>query len=69
VNSPQPPTKRHQSSQVSKSAIAVMLVVLGTLALLAIFANVQRFRRGDVETVVVKPLISPTPQSNPQGVN
>ncbi len=46
-----------------------MLVVLGTLALLAIFANVQRFQRGDVETVVVKPLISPTPQSNPQGVN
>jgi len=44
-------------------------VVIGTLALLAIFANVQRFRRGDVETVVVRPPISPTPQSNPQGAN
>jgi hypothetical protein len=46
-----------------------MLVVLGMLALLAIFADVQRFRRGDVETVVVRPPISPTPQSNPQGAD
>jgi len=42
----------------------MMLVVIGTLALLAIFANVQRFRRGEVETVVVKVETSPTPQSH-----
>jgi hypothetical protein len=46
-----------------------MLVVLGMLALLAIFANIQRFRRGDLETVVVSPPITPTPQSSPQGAN
>jgi len=50
-----------------------MLVIIGALALLAVFANVQRFRRGsgssvterrgDVETVVVRPPISPTPKS------
>ena len=42
----------------------MMLVVIGTLALLALFANVQRFRRGEVETVVVKVATSPTPQSH-----
>ena len=41
----------------------MMLVVIGALALLAVFANVQRFRRGEVETVVVKVRTSPTPQS------
>jgi hypothetical protein len=42
----------------------MMLVVIGTLALLAVFANVQRFRRGEVETVAVKVATSPTPQSH-----
>jgi hypothetical protein len=42
----------------------MMLVVIGALALLAVFANVLRFRRGEVETVVVKAAISPTPQSH-----
>jgi hypothetical protein len=42
----------------------MMLVVIGALALLAVFANVQRFRRGEVETVVVKVGTSPTPQSH-----
>jgi hypothetical protein len=42
----------------------MMLVVIGALALLAVFANVQRVRRGEVETVVVKAAISPTPQSH-----
>jgi hypothetical protein len=39
-----------------------MLVIIGSLALLAIFANVQRFRRDDVEKVEVRLLSSPTPQ-------
>jgi len=42
----------------------MMLVVIGTLALLAVFANVQRFRGGEVETVVVKVATSPTPHSH-----
>jgi hypothetical protein len=42
----------------------MMLVLIATLALLAVFANVQRLRRGEVETVVVKVVTSPTPQSH-----
>jgi len=40
-----------------------MLVIIGALALLVIFANVQRFRRGHVETVAVRLAASPTPQA------
>jgi len=36
-----------------------MLVIVVTMALLALYANVQRFRQGQVETVIVKPSISP----------
>jgi hypothetical protein len=39
-----------------------MLLIIGTLALLAVFANVQRFRHGDFEKVDVKLPGSPTPQ-------
>jgi len=40
-----------------------MLVIIATLALLAVFANVQRSRHGQVETVVVRPAMTPTPHA------
>jgi hypothetical protein len=48
---------------VSKDVLVLMLVVVGALFFLAAFANVQRFRRGDVETVAVK---TPTPTPRTQ---
>ena len=41
----------------------MMLIIIGTLALLALFANVQRSRRGEVETVVVRPATTATPHA------
>jgi len=41
----------------------MMLIVIGTLALLAVFANIQSLRRGHVETVVVRPVTTPAPQA------
>jgi len=41
----------------------MVLIVIGTLALLAVFANIQRLRRGQVETVVVRPATTPAPQA------
>ncbi|HEY4273425.1 MAG TPA: hypothetical protein VGM65_15610 [Candidatus Udaeobacter sp.] len=41
----------------------MMLIIVVGLAMLAVFANVQRFRRGDVDTVVVRPATSPTPSA------
>jgi hypothetical protein len=39
-----------------------MIVTLASLALVAVFANIQRLRRGQIETVVVVPATSTTPQ-------
>jgi hypothetical protein len=39
-----------------------MIVTLASLALVAVFANIQRLRRGEIETVVVVPATSTTPQ-------
>jgi hypothetical protein len=35
-----------------------MLIILGAMALLAVYANIQRFRRGQIETVIVMPATS-----------
>jgi hypothetical protein len=39
-----------------------MIIILASLALVAIFANIQRLRRGQIETIVVVPASSTTPQ-------
>jgi hypothetical protein len=40
----------------------VMIIIVASLALVAIFANIQRPRRGQIETIVVVPASSTTPQ-------
>jgi hypothetical protein len=41
----------------------MMLVIIGAMVFLAGFANIQRFRRGQAETVLVRAATSPTPQA------
>jgi hypothetical protein len=65
VNLPETAAQKSQSSRVSKTPFLLMLIIVVGLAMLAVFANVQRFRRGDVNTVVVRSATSPTP--SPQG--
>jgi len=38
-----------------------MIIIVASLALVAVFANIQRLRRGQIETVVVMPASSTTP--------
>src|SRR5207244_12632072 len=45
VNLPQPPRDETPSSRAPKSALALMLVVIVAMALIALYANVQRWRR------------------------
>jgi hypothetical protein len=40
----------------------LMIIIVASLALVAIFANIQRIRRARIETVVVVPARSTTPQ-------
>ena len=41
--------------------IAVIAIILIALALVALYANVQKFRRDKIETVTVTPVATPTP--------
>ena len=45
---------RH-SARISKSGIFFMLIILLSMALLTVFANIQHFRREKIETVIMKP--------------
>jgi hypothetical protein len=62
VNQPQQPAEKLQSPHVPRSVVVLMIIILASLALVAVFANIQRFRRGQIETVVVVPASSTTPQ-------
>jgi hypothetical protein len=62
VNSPQQSAEKLRSSQVPRIAIVLMIVIVASLALVAIFANIQRLRRGQIETIVAVPTGSATPQ-------
>jgi hypothetical protein len=62
MNSSQQPAKKIQSPRVPRSVVILMVVIVTAFALVAIFANVQRLRRGQIETVVVLPASSATPQ-------
>jgi hypothetical protein len=62
VNSPQQPADKNRSPQVPRSAVVLMIIIIASLALVAIFANIQRLRRGQIETIVVVPASSTTPQ-------
>jgi len=39
-----------------------MIITVASFALVAVFANIQRLRRGQTETIVVVPASSTTPQ-------
>jgi hypothetical protein len=39
-----------------------MIIIVASLALVAVCANIQRLRRGQVETIVVVPASSTTPR-------
>jgi len=41
----------------------LMLTITVCLAILAVFANLQRLRHGDVESVVIRLAASPTPKT------
>jgi|SRR6188508_3094115 hypothetical protein len=62
VNAPPQPAEKLRSSQVPRSAVVLMIVIVASLALVAVFANIQRLRRGQIEIFVVAPASSTTPQ-------
>jgi hypothetical protein len=50
-----------KSEPVPRRGIIVMAIVLLAMALLALYANVQKLRRNQIETVIVTPVATATP--------
>jgi len=42
-----------------------MIAILATFLFVAIYANIQRLRRNNIETVIVTPIPTPTPADSP----
>ena len=62
MNLPEEGTEKSQPPRASKTAVLLMATIVICLAILAVFANLQRFRRDTVEVVKVRSTTSPTPQ-------
>jgi len=62
MNSSQQTAGKFRSPQVPRSVVVLMIIIVASLALLTVFANIQRFRRSQIETIVVRPASSTTPQ-------
>jgi hypothetical protein len=60
MNLPEPSREKLRTPRALKDSLVLILIIVASMALVAIFANIQRFRRSQVETVVVK-LATPFP--------
>jgi hypothetical protein len=58
MNLPGPSGEKFRTQRAFKDSLVLVLVIVASMALVAIFANIQRFRRSQIETVVLR---SPTP--------
>jgi hypothetical protein len=54
MNLPEPGRENLRTPRTLRDSFVLMLVIVVSIALVAIFANIQRFRRGQVETVAVR---------------
>ena len=57
------PSDNVPSTRAPKAALIMIVVVLAGMLLVAIYSNVQRWRRDQIETVIVTPV--PTPTATP----
>jgi len=63
VNEPQLRSEESKPARVPKNFLRLMLVIVIVLALLALYANVQRWRRSQLETVIFTPAQTASPLS------
>jgi len=62
MNSPQQRAEKVRSPHVPRGVVVLMIIIVASFALVAVFANIQRLRRSQNETVVVVPASSTTPE-------
>jgi hypothetical protein len=59
VKLPQPP-ENPPSSKAPTAALVLMAIILAGMLAIAIYSNVQRWRRDTIDTVIVTPVPTPT---------
>jgi hypothetical protein len=52
-----------ESSRAPRAGIRLMIIIVVAMALLAIYANVQKSRRNEIEKVTITPIATPPPAS------
>jgi hypothetical protein len=55
----------NDSSRAPRSGLILMLIIVIGVALVAIYANIQKARRDKIEKVTIIPLLSGTPAPSP----
>jgi hypothetical protein len=62
-----PPAEEQQnaadSTRAPRSGVRLMIIIVVAMALLAIYANVQKARRNEIEKVTIIPVATPPPAS------
>jgi hypothetical protein len=61
VNMPETSPQQSGPARVSKNVFRLMMAIVIALALVAIYANVQRWRRARIETVTFTAVPTPSP--------
>jgi hypothetical protein len=57
-----------QSSRAPRSGVRLMIIIIVAMALLGIYANVQKARRSEIEKVTIIPVTS-SPSASPSPGN
>ena len=52
-----------KSSRAPRAGVRLMIIIVVAMALLAIYANVQKSRRSQIEKVTIIPIATPPPAS------
>jgi hypothetical protein len=55
--------KNAEPNRAPKSGLRLMIIIVVAMALLAIYANVQKGRRNQIEKVTIIPIATPPPAS------
>jgi hypothetical protein len=63
VRSPTSGSEERELAHLPKNVLRLMLVIVIVLALVALYANVQRWRRSQLETVIFTPAQTASPSS------
>ena len=52
-----------ESNRAPRAGVRLMIIIVVAMALLAIYANVQKSRRSQIEKVTIIPIATPPPAS------